>query len=402
MADTEITTGEVVDDSARRAWLYLSVVAERPTAAIWDLVDLAGPVEAAERIRCGRVTSAVEQQTSARRSVDIDAVDAAARLVDARFLCPEDPRWPHLALAGLDLPRSRARRHGRSPAQTVPLRPFGLWWRGPAEPQTVAERSAALVGTRAATSYGRAVTADLAIGLVAEQVTIVSGGAFGIDAAAHRAALGAAGTTVAVLACGVDQLYPRGNAQLLLSVAEHGALVTEYPPGSSPARFRFLDRNRLIAALSRATVVVEAAARSGALSTAGWARGMGRPTAAVPGPVTSVASLGCHHLVREREAVLVTRADQVLELAGRMGETERPGEHPGSPWDGLDDITRRVLEALPLTGGVPVERVAFDSALPPAQVRAVLGRLAASQVVVRSERGWRRRGGGGHQLELGW
>lgn len=257
-----------------------------------------------------------------------------------------------------------------------------------------------MVGTRAPTPYGRTVAADLSAGAAAEGFTVVSGGAFGIDAAAHRAVLGVRGTTIAVLAGGVDRLYPRGNDGLLREVAETGAVISAQPPGTGVTRYRFLDRNRIIAALTGATVVVEAAARSGALSTAAWAAALDRPVGAVPGPVTSVASVGCHLLLRDRGAVLIGRTADVVELAGAMGETAPPPAREATSWDGLDDVTRRILEALPTSGGAAPAEVARSAGIAAATVRAVLGRLMSTGAAVRGPEGWRRSGDGGMQLSL--
>ena len=155
-----------------------------------------------------------------------------------------------------------------------------------------------VVGSRASTAYGEHVASDLSEGLCRRGVAVVSGAAFGIDGAAHRAALAADGCTVAVLAGGLDVPYPAGHSSLMYRIRAAGLLVSEYPPGIRPARHRFLARNRLVAALSGATVVVEAGLRSGAANTAAWARALGRVVCAVPGPVTSSASAGCHALIR--------------------------------------------------------------------------------------------------------
>ncbi|MBB1034285.1 DNA-protecting protein DprA [Dietzia sp. CQ4] len=387
----------VVTAEARRAYAYLGAVTERPTAELWDLVDEVGPIEACDRIRLARVPDALAEQSASRRDrVDGAALMDAAGEVGAHLVVPGDPGWPAHALAPLDRPRGR-RRGGRGGVATA-LRPLGLWWRGTADPALSLGRSVAVVGTRAPTPYGRAVTADLASGVCAEGFTVVSGGAFGIDAAAHRAVLGAGGCTIAVLAGGVDRLYPRGNDGMLRAVAESGAVVSAQAPGTGVTRYRFLDRNRLIAALSRATVVVEAAARSGALSTAAWASALDRPVGAVPGPVTSVASVGCHLLVRDRGAVLVGRTADVIELAGDMGETAAPPTGHSSSWDGLDDVTRRVLEALPVTGGTAPAEIAASAGTAPTVTRAVLGRLLSAGAAVRGPEGWRRSGDGGVQL----
>lgn len=394
------TTAQVpVSPEDRAAYAYLGSVSERPTAELWDLVDAVGPVEACDRIRAGQVDDALSGQTEARRTrVDATQLMAAAAAAGARLLVPGDPEWPARALEPLDRPRSR-RRGGRG-GVAVALRPLGLWWRGPAEPARALGRSVAVVGTRAPTSYGRGVTADLCAGVSAEGFTVVSGGAFGIDAAAHRSVLGVGGSTVAVLAGGVDRFYPRGNDGLLGAVAESGAVVSAQAPGTGVTRYRFLDRNRLIAALSGATIVVEAAARSGALSTAAWASALDRPVGAVPGPVTSVASVGCHLLVRDRGAVLIGRTADVIELAGEMGETAPPPAGPASSWDGLDDVTRRILEAMPTTGGAAPAEIAASAGIAPATTRGVLGRLLSTGAAVRGPEGWRRTGDRGRQLTI--
>lgn len=390
---------QTVPDAVRAAYAYLGAVTERPTAQLWDLVESVGPVEARERIRVRQVAQALADQTEARRGlVDGARLLEMAHEVGARLLVPGDPGWPEWSLSPLDRPRGR--RRDASGGVPTALRPLGLWWRGPAGPAQVLPRSVAVVGTRAPTAYGRAVTADLCAGVSAEEFTVISGGAFGIDAAAHRAVLGVGGTTIAVLAGGVDRLYPRGNDAMLRQIAETGAVISEKPPGTGVTRYRFLDRNRIIAALTSATVVVEAAARSGALSTAAWASALERPVGAVPGPVTSVASVGSHLLIRDRNAVLVGRAADVVELAGDMGETAIPPRGDTSTWDGLDDVTRRILEALPTTGGAAPAEVAASAGIPPGTARAVLGRLMSTGAAVRGPEGWRRSGDGGVQMSL--
>lgn len=388
-----------VPAEVRVAYAYLGAVTERPTAQLWDLVDAVGPVEARERIRRRQVGDALADQSEARRDL-VDGVRLLeeAHEVGARLLVPGDPGWPDWALNPLDRPRGR--RRDSSGGVPTALRPLGLWWRGPAEPERVLARAVAVVGTRAPTAYGRAVAADLSAGVAADDFTVISGGAFGIDAAAHRAVLGVGGHTIAVLAGGVDRLYPRGNEELLRQVAETGAVVSEQPPGTGVTRYRFLDRNRIIAALTSATVVVEAAARSGALSTAAWAAALERPVGAVPGPITSVASVGSHLLIRDRGAVLIGRAADVVELAGDMGETADPPRGDTSTWDGLDDVTRRILEALPTSGGLAPAEVAASAGIPPGTARAVLGRLMSTGAAIRGPQGWRRSGTGGVQMSL--
>jgi DNA processing protein len=211
------------------------------------------------------------------------------------------------------------------------------------------ERSVAVVGSRSATTYGLDVAKDLAVGIAEAGHGVVSGAAFGIDQAAHRGAFAGRGHTVAVLACGVDRAYPTGHRELIDHIAHVGAVVSELRPGCSPTRVRFLSRNRLIAAITSGTVVVEAAVRSGALNTANWAMRLNRMLMAVPGPVTSAPSEGTHELIRTGGASLVTRPEHVLELVSPTGThvTSRPRAEE-SPRDRLTSTEARVLEAVPL------------------------------------------------------
>ncbi|MGW1980475.1 DNA-processing protein DprA [Streptomyces sp. NPDC001889] len=260
---------------------------------------------------------------------DLAAIAAAG----GRFICPGDPEWP----SQLD--------------DLGDGRPIGLWTRGRFGLRTWAVRSVAVVGARACTPYGAHMAATLGAGLAERGWVVVSGAAFGIDAAAHRGALSAGGATVAVLACGVDVVYPRGHAELIARIAEQGLIVGELPPGDHPTPSRFVLRNRVIAALTRGTVVVEAEYRSGSLVTARHARRLSRHTMGVPGPATSGLSAGVHELLRG-EAVLVTDADEVVELIGEMGELAPRRRGPVLPRDLLDPRTARVLEALPARGAV--------------------------------------------------
>jgi DNA processing protein len=254
----------------------------------------------------------------------------------------------------------------------------------------LARRSVSVVGARASTAYGEHVAGDLASGMAGRGFVVVSGLAYGIDGTAHRAALGA-GASVAVVAGGVDRAYPRGHDGLMGELVRAGAVISEVPPGSAPTRSRFLQRNRLIAAITAGTVVVEAAVRSGALSTARAAAGLGRPVGAVPGPVTSSSSAGCHALVRDGRAVLVTDAAEVADLVGRIGDDAAPvpaGER--GPLDGLDEITLRVADALPVRAGRPLDRLCVVSGLDPASVQVALSRLSLLGLAERHAHGWRR------------
>ena len=370
------------DQRTLLAWAYLSRVVEPPCAALAAYVAAVGPVEAAARIRRGDEEEELTPFVDARREQDCAATDVAMlQARGGRLITPGDDEWPLLALVAFGSPD--VRRKERSDP------PLVLWAIGPARLDEVAERSVALVGTRAATAYGEHVTADLAAGLVEREVAVVSGGAYGIDGAAHRAALASDGTTIAVLAGGIDVPYPSGHSALLHRISSSGLLLTEYAPGIRPARHRFLTRNRLVAALSGATVVVEAGLRSGAASTASWAHVMGRPVCAVPGPVTSSASAGCHQLLRRGTSTLVTRAGEIVEIMGRMGEFADEPEHPSTPLDGLSDEERRVHEAFPARGLRSAEDLAMEAALPVQQILGPLAMLEVAGLVEKIDGRWR-------------
>jgi DNA processing protein len=247
-----------------------------------------------------------------------------------------------------------------------------------------------IVGSRASSSYGERVAAELAVGVADGGFAVVSGGAFGIDTAAHRAAVTSGGRSVAVLACGIDRAYPVANTALLGRIAEDGALVSEYPPGTTPARHRFLVRNRLLGALGSITVVVEASRRSGSLSTAAAAAHLGRTVMAVPGPVTSAMSVGCHLLLRDRFALLATSAADVLTAARPLepGLFEPSGDSRRT--DGLDPVALRVHDALPAAGTVTVSELSMSSGLVGAQVISALPMLELAGLAKREGASWRR------------
>ena len=380
-----------LDDAVLSAWAYLSRVAEPPCPELAALVGCVGPEEAADRVRRGLVNDELVRHTEARRGIDRAAEDLEllARR-GGRLITPDDEEWP-LAFAAFGGPGAAVRPRGGPP--------MVLWALGPARLDEVACRAAAVVGTRAATAYGEHVAGDLAAGLVERDVAVVSGGAYGIDGAAHRAALAADGITVAVLAGGLDVPYPAGHSALLHRIGQHGLLFTEYPPGVRPARHRFLTRNRLVAAVAGAAVVVEAGLRSGAANTAAWARALGRVVAAVPGPVTSSASAGCHALLRHG-AELVTRADDVVELVGRIGELASEEPRPTTALDGLGEAERQVYEALPGRGAVTVDEIAVAAGLVPQQVLGPLAILEVAGLAERREGRWRIVRAGGGQAAL--
>lgn len=305
-----------------------------------------GPEETAERVRTRRgLPAGLAGATESRYREDLSAEDLAlADRSGFRMVTPEDPEWPTAAIQNF---------LGSTAPGTEAAPPSVLWVKGQ-RLDVVLEDSVAMVGTRAATPYGIRMAERLAAGVAGHGSTVVSGGALGIDAAAHRAALEVGGRTVVFAACGPGVDYPAGHARLFREIAGAGALVTEYPPGVRPARHRFLTRNRLVAGLTGATVLVEAGWRSGARNTAAWARHMNRPVGAVPGPATSASSTGCHDAIREGEAVLVTTPEHILGLYRGIGDIDEDGQleldWAKNPIQSLSRNELRVYDAVPPAG----------------------------------------------------
>ncbi|WP_264357403.1 DNA-processing protein DprA [Pseudarthrobacter sp. MM222] len=393
-------------EAERTARAALSRLFEPQDAAGLALVQVAG-AEDALRIATGELNAGLEIEQDMSRVLADNSTGAgwtglatarmrwASRVPDlapardlatmqrlgGRMIIPSDELWPR-QLADLGLQE-----------------PICLWWRGAERPLPPAAKSIALVGSRDSTSYGSSVTGDLAYSLAQRGFTIVSGGAYGIDAHAHRAALaGSSGgvPTIAVMAGGVDRFYPSGNEDLLRAVADQGAVLAEVPPGSAPTRYRFLQRNRLIAALASVTVVVEARWRSGALNTAHHAETLGRAVGAVPGSVHSANSAGCHRLLREGGAVCVTDAGEIAELASPSGESlpeTRTGRAEVQDGLTLEDLI--LLDALPLRTTSTVEKLATVAGLSADSVRAGLGRLGLLGLAEFHGGGWKRSGKAG-------
>ncbi|MBV9143619.1 MAG: DNA-protecting protein DprA [Pseudonocardiales bacterium] len=368
----------------RRARAYLNRVAEPPAPALADLVGEVGPVRAARLVTAGQVPQQVLTETHARREEDRAEADLSAiSALGGRLVVPEDAEWPAEAFACFATPMAQADERWRAP--------MALWARGAGRLDELGERMVAVVGARAATGYGEHVAAEFGYELAEDGFVVISGAAFGIDAAAHRGALAAEGRTVAVQACGLDQAYPAGHQGLLDRIAASGAVVSEYPPGVRPARHRFLVRNRLIAAFAAGTVVVEAGVRSGARRTASAAAALGRVVMAVPGPVTSALSVGCHLLVREEQAVLVTRVAEVVEVVGRIGVDIAPRlSSPPRRTDGLSPELLAVYEALPARAPRYPEQLASDSGVPLHRVRSALPLLELRGLVGCGVSGWHR------------
>jgi DNA processing protein len=362
--------------SDRRARMMLSCAVDSGDPIVADLVQNLGAEGA-----WAKIIEGVLGEPNAERAARVsgDTVERLAKTTAMRFVVPGDEEWPE-GLDDLRHAESIQRRGGE---------PLGLWLRGHGHLAHLMERSVAIVGSRAATAYGNGIATDLAADLVEQGVTVLSGGAFGIDVAAHRGAVAAGGPTVCVLANGVDVAYPPAHAALLQTLAGDQLLVSELAPGAHPTRIRFLARNRLIAAMSRGTVVVEAALRSGARNTASWALGCGRPLMAVPGSVYSRASTGTHLMIRNGQAVLVTSAAEVLELISDMGQAILPLAHgPTRATDALTETELAVFEAIPARRRASVGDIALAAGVSVPSCLGALTSLEAGGLVEGDERGW--------------
>jgi DNA processing protein len=316
------------------------------------------------------------------RGRDVDRlVEAATRQATSsrlRWICPGDRAWP-ARLADLDHVEPL---HGTSGA------PLGLWVRGPGDLAQLVEQSVAVVGARDCTTYGAECASDLGADLSDAGWTVVSGAAYGIDGCAHRGALAMARPTVAVLACGADVDYPRSHATLLERIADEGLVVSEQAPGEAPLKNRFLSRNRIIAALTVGTVVVEAALRSGSLNTLHWADQLGRVTMALPGPVTSKASGGAHGAVREGKAVLVTSASDVVDEVGGLGAGEVSESAAQTEFDRLPPVARATLDGLDWQASRHAAEIATAVRLAVRDVQSALAVLERRGLVTRRSGGW--------------
>jgi DNA processing protein len=397
-----LSSAEPLDAELLLARAYLSRVSEPANIPVWAFVRLVGPVEAAEAIRSAVAPPEVLAATASRRaSADPEADLQAAQRGGVRLIVPESDEWPHFGFAALERVAEQrlaayengARAHSDS---GEPIPPLALWARGPLDPAPLGARSVGIVGARAATAYGEHVSTEFGYGLAQAGVTVISGGAYGIDACAHRGALAAEGETVLVSAGGLDRPYPPGNAALFARVAESGLVLSESPPGCAPQRRRFLTRNRLIAALGTGTVVVEAAGRSGARNTAGHCRTLQRPLMAVPGPISSPMSVGCHELIRcdPDPAILVSSVAEVLAVVGRIGEGVGAGvtgtaRDVRSELDALDPVARQVFEGLAARRFAQPDEIGARSGVPPLEVIRALPTLELAGLTESGEGGYR-------------
>ncbi len=392
-------------DDERLARATLMRLAEPGDPALHAYVERVGPTAAVEAIEDGSAalkSLAAYRARLAPHEGFVPAGEAAAsdlrrsRSAGVRLVVPGDLEWPS-QLGDLALPKVDGH-----PASAPPL---GLWVRGPDDLRMAVLRSVAVVGSRAATAYGTRVASDLGAGLAERGYCAVSGGAYGIDACAHRGSLAVGGMTVCVLASGVDVPYPLAHRSMFDRIAADGILVSEQPLGSHPTRSRFLVRNRLIAALTRGTVVVEAAFRSGALNTTLWARRMDRPVLGVPGPVTSMLSAGVHRELRDGRATVVTSASDVVEAVGSLSEALAEGgqelarldlarEEARRPLDQLDAAAAGVLDAVPVRRPVDRTVIARACGLSVDLVHQRLAQLRALGLVEEVPGGWRLAAGG--------
>ncbi|MCH6196677.1 DNA-processing protein DprA [Corynebacterium mastitidis] len=382
------------------AFAYLSRVVEGPSRALSEFLERGREApEIAEAIRGRkRWLGDLLGQTATRYDWDRPRRDLEiAREHGARLIYPGHEEWPAEQLEhAFGFARSGMSPHARTyQADAVP--PHALWVRG-GNLRHLCAQAVAVVGTRVQSRYGAEATACLVRGLVQHQWVIVSGGALGIDAEAHRAALEAGGTTVVVSACGIDRAYPARHARLFDAVARQGAVVTEYPPEVTPQRHRFLTRNRLVAALTRGTVVMEAAWRSGALNTLSWAEGLGRIAMAVPGPITGAGSLGCHQRIKEGRAQLVTGPDDVRGLLGAVGALDVTEQYElcYAP-DAIQGLSRnelRVFDALPVAGAADTQTIARGAGFSVPLTVHLLVELVAKNLVSLEGDQWLRVEGG--------
>ena len=362
--------------SPRDARLWLSLVCEPGDPRLAELLAECRPAELVGRIKTGRSVGGRPLPPAwlhAAQGADAEVV-RTRELADAaklRWVVPGDTAWPD-RLADLD----HAPPNGGAAGA-----PLGLWVRGNGSLAELAERSVSVVGARDCTAYGAEQAAEVAADAASAGFSVVSGAAFGIDACAHRGALAMLVPTIAVLACDAATSYPRAHAALLQRIAEEGLVVSEQPPGRAPTKARFLARNRLIAALTVGTVVVEARRRSGALNTLAWADQLGRVTMAVPGPVTSQQSVGTHEAIRDGKAMLVgSGTDVVTALTGlnssALVAAPGPTAANDTAFDALTSELKRVLDALDWTTPFDAFQVARRAGLAPRATQRALRALA--------------------------
>lgn len=353
---------------AHQAYIALAHLANPADAVIGAWVNSHGPQETVRDLLYGRVNRRDPAPFTARWRVLCERGGTSGG--EWQVLTRTMRMWPD-ALSVLDTEQ-----------------PFALWVGGHVGALENFRRTVAIVGARAATHYGSMVARSWAAELVESGFTILSGGAFGIDAAAHGGALSAGGVTIAVSAGGVDTPYPAAHAGLFAAIRAAGCVVSEAPPGERVRRERFLTRNRLIAALSVGTLVVEAAPRSGSLTTADHAATLHRVVMAVPGPVTSQASRGTHNLIVGRRAELVTSVPDVISMVLPLSEMANTGGEDVGEVPALSRCAREVADAFPRQGVTSVTNLIRISGYSRDHVLGALGELENAEQIQRAENGW--------------
>ena len=385
--------------SSPESWAYLSRVVEGPSHHIQALLRVGKSAdEIAEGVRT-RATwiGGLLSQTENRFTWDRPAEDLEfAAELGYTLLTPESPQWPAEAIQ-CSFGRQQTGAAGKASHQPDGIAPHALWVAGNTNLAGLFAQSVSVVGTRHATKDGHMATKDLVAGLGGHNYTVVSGGALGIDTVAHTTAMDVNTPTVVVAACGPGEHYPRSNKALFERVvATGGALVTEYPPAVTPDRHRFLTRNRLVAALTLGTVLVEAPFRSGALNTLKWVNAFNRTAMAVPGPVTDAQSLGANLAIQNNEAEMVLNAGQIHEQLSAVGEysaeEQMEMQYPPSVTQQLSRNELRIYDALPPAGrtGREAEAVAADAGLSIALTVHILMDLSKRGLVERDKRVWSR------------
>lgn len=385
--------------SSLESWAYLSRVVEGPSHHIQALLRVGKSAdEIAEGVRT-RATwiGGLLSQTENRFTWDRAAEDLEfAADLGYTLLTPESPQWPAEAIQ-CSFGRQQTGAAGKTSHQPDGIAPHALWVAGNTNLAGLFAQSVGVVGTRHATKYGHMATKDLVAGLGGHNYTVVSGGALGIDTVAHTTAMDVNTPTVMVAACGPGEYYPRSNKALFERVvATGGALITEYPPAVTPDRHRFLTRNRLVAALTLGTVLVEAPFRSGALNTLKWVNAFNRTAMAVPGPVTDAQSLGANLAIQNNEAEMVLNAGQIHEQLSAVGEysaeEQMEMQYPPSVTQQLSRNELRIYDALPPAGraGREAEAVAADAGLSIALTVHILMDLSKRGLVERDKRVWSR------------
>ena len=354
------------------ARLVLSWISDHIDPQLARAIDSRGAKGAIEII----TTSSAARPSERRRIARLNQINSMAELKmqlernKIEYLTPQSEFWPE-QLNDLEM-------HS----------PIGLFLRG--DKRALLDTSVAIVGTRNATSYGSRITQELAYELATFGFTIVSGGAFGIDVIAHHSTLLAKGATICVQANGLDNFYPKANSELITRITQNGAVVSEYPPGRTPNKSQFLDRNRIIAALAGGVVVVEAPKISGSLSTANHANKLSRMVMAFPGEVTSENSLGTNELIKTKQAEIITGYQDVVELLSPLGQAPIPIEEiaNSSIFDSLSDKSKLVFETLPLRGGFEIPEIVNRSGLDRIEVISAITELQINSAIRKSLTGW--------------